>query len=185
MSTIIDPNKNWLLIEQRLATESAPVLRRNLEVVLKHMKAEAQLDFEGLMSTVADDARYHFFGSEGNEAFAGPKGKQAIEAFYKTIIAMDIHRIEHNIDRLVVDQHCVVTDGEMRIAYPGQLLKDMGHDIVDTSAYYLYVTRSAIFWPIDEDGLILGEDSYTGDDGFAGIEQRKLGSDDIIAVEPP
>lgn len=183
MPAIIDPRKNWALVEKRLAEETDPILKRNLEVVHKHMVAEATLDFEALMSTVDNDARYHFFGSEDNEAFAGPKGKENVEAFYKTIIELDIHRIEHNIDRLVVDKHCVITEGQMRIAYPGGLLQGMGHAVDDAEAYYLYETRSAIVWPINEAGLIIGEDSYTGADGFAGIENRKLSADDIVTVE--
>lgn len=182
MTAIIDPHKNWILVEKRLAVEDDPILKRNLEVVLKHMKAEATLDFDALMSTVADEARYHFFGSEDNEAFAGPKGKENVEAFYKTIIELDIHRIEHNIDRLVVDKHCVITEGQMRIAYPGGLLQGMGHAVDDADAYYLYETRSAIVWPIDENGLVVGEDSYTGADGFLGIENRKISLDDIVSV---
>ena len=71
----------------------------------------------------------------------------------------------------------------MRIAYPGSLLKDMGHNISDTDAYYLYETRSAIVWPINDDGLVVGEDSYTGEDGFAGIENRKLSLGDIVTVK--
>ena len=179
---VIDPRKNWALVEQRLATETDPILKRNLTLVYTHMKAEASLDFERLMSTVAEDARYHFFGSEDDEAFAGPKGKTNVEAFYQSIIAMDIHRIEHNIDRLVVDQHCVITEGRMRIAYPGSLLEGMGYSVDDANAYYLYETRSAIVWPINEDGLISGEDSYTGNDGFAGIADRKLNPDDIVTI---
>ena len=95
---------------------------------------------------------------------------------------MDIHRIEHNIDRLVVDQHCVITEGRMRIAYPGSLLEGMGYSVDDANAYYLYETRSAIVWPINEDGLISGEDSYTGNDGFVGIADRKLKPNDIVTI---
>tara|TARA_B100000767_G_C19773585_1_gene541357 strand:- start:1024 stop:1578 length:555 start_codon:yes stop_codon:yes gene_type:complete len=179
---LIDARKNWALVEKRLAAETDPILKRNLDLVYTHMKAEATLDFEQLMSTVAEDARYHFFGNEDDEALAGPKGKENVEAFYQSIIAMDIYRIEHNIDRLVVDRHCVITEGRMRIAYPGSILEAMGHSVDETEAYYLYETRSAIFWPINDDGLICGEDSYIGNDGFIGIADRKLGPNDIVAI---
>ncbi len=178
----IDPRKNWALAEKRLAIETDPTLQRNLKVLLKHMKSEAMLDFSALMSTVADDARYHFFGSEDSEAFAGPKGKDNVEAFYKSVIDMDIHRIEHDIDRLVVDKHCIITEGTMRIAYPGRLLEGMGYSVDDVDSYYMYQTRSAIVWPINVHGLIAGEDSYTGEDGFEGIENRKLSLDEIHTI---
>ena len=32
----------------------------------------------------------------------------------------------------------------------------------------------AIIWPIDEEGLFIGEDSYVATDGFAGIADRKI-----------
>ena len=62
----------------------------------------------------------------------------------------------------------------MRIAYPGAIVQMLGHDVDDPSAYYLYEARMAVFWPID-DGLVAGEETYTGGDGFAGIAARKLG----------
>jgi hypothetical protein len=37
-----------------------------------------------------------------------------------------------------------------------------------------------IVWPMDEDGLVIGEDTYTEGDGFAGIAERKLGLGDIV-----
>ena len=38
----------------------------------------------------------------------------------------------------------------------------------------------ATLWPFDENGMVLGEDTYTGGDGFAGIESRKLDPSDIV-----
>src|SRR5688500_14386201 len=38
---VIDPNKTWAKVEERLANETDPLLRRNLSIVLEHMKAEA------------------------------------------------------------------------------------------------------------------------------------------------
>lgn len=40
-----------------------------------------------------------------------------------------------------------------------------------------------IVWRMSEDGSVLGEDSYTGKDGFAGIETRKLAPDAIATVK--
>ena len=40
-----------------------------------------------------------------------------------------------------------------------------------------------IVWPVDrEAGLLIGEESYTGGDGFAGIADRKLSKDDIAEL---
>ena len=34
---IIDQNRTWTKVEQRLAAETNPALRRNLELLLQHM----------------------------------------------------------------------------------------------------------------------------------------------------
>ena len=57
----IDPSRTWKKVEQRLAVETDPILRRNLEVVLSHMKAEAVLDVDGLIATLSDQVRYHVY----------------------------------------------------------------------------------------------------------------------------
>ena len=36
-----------------------------------------------------------------------------------------------------------------------------------------------VMWPMDEEGRILGEDTYTGDDGFVDILERKLDPADL------
>jgi hypothetical protein len=81
-----------------------------------------------------------------------------------------------------VDDDVVVTEGVMRIAYPGNVLKLMGHAVDDTEAFYLFETRMCVMWPMDEEGRILGEDTYTGDDGFVDILERKLEPADLPPI---
>lgn len=173
----IDPSKTWRKVEERLARERDPVLRRNLTVVLAHMKAEAVPDVDALLDTLSERVHYHVY--ESDEPFLSPRGKPAVRTFYEAFAASGAHRLELDVDRLVVDRDCIVTEGVMRIAYPGATLRAMGRDVDDPEAYYLFETRMAVFWPIDEDGKILGEDTYTSGDGMAGIETRKLGPEDI------
>jgi len=176
----LDPRKTWRKLEERLAHERNPRLRRNLETVLAHMKAEAAGDLEALMHTVSERAHYHAYGT--TEEFLSPKGKSAVREFYIAFVGSGAFRLEFDLDRLVVDEDCVLTEGTMRIAYPGATLQAMGHEVDDPQAFYLYETRMAVVWPLDEDGLVLGEDSYTGGDGFAGIASRKIRLDEIAAA---
>lgn len=176
----LDPTRTWRKVEERLAYESEPRLRRNLETVLAHMKAEAAGDLEALMRTVAADASYHAYGSD--EPWLSPQGKDAVRDFYAAVVGSGAFRLELDVDRLVVDRDCIVTEGVMRIAYPGVALQAMGHAVDEPDAFYLYETRMAIVWPLDDDGLVRGEDSYTGGDGFRGIASRKIRLDEIAAV---
>lgn len=173
----LDPTRTWRKVEARLARESDPRLRRNLETVLAHMKAEAAGDLDALMRTVAEDASYHAYGSP--EAFMSPQGRPAVREFYAAFVGSGAFRLELDVDRLVVDQDCVVTEGLMRIAYPGAALQAMGHAVPEADAFYLYETRMCIVWPMDDHGLVRGEDSYVAGDGFAGIAQRRLRLADI------
>ena len=168
----LDPTRTWRKVEERLARETDARLRRNLESVLAHMKAEAAGDLDALMRTVAADASYHAYGSP--DAFMSPQGKPAVRHFYAAFVGSGAFRLEFDVDRLVVDVDCVVTEGRMRIAYPGVALQAMGHAVPDADAFYLYDTRMMIAWPMDENGLVRGEDSYVGGDGFAGIAERRV-----------
>jgi hypothetical protein len=175
----IDQALTWKKVEARLQTETSPVLRRNLELLLKHMKAEASLDMEPLMATVSEKARYEAFGSGSVIA-----GKPAVRKFYEDFAASGAYKLHLDIDRLIVDEHCILTEGLMRMAYPGRTLQAMGISVDDPAAYYLFEAHMAIIWPIGDDGLFIGEDSYTSHDGFEGIVRRKLAGEDIAVYLP-
>ncbi len=174
---VIEQTRTWAAVEERLASETDPTLIHNLELVLAHMKAEAAGDLDGLLVTLAGGASYHAYGAPPESS---PTGKAEVRRFYEDFIASGATRLQLDIDRLVVDKHCVLTEGVMRMAYPGSTLAARGIPVDDESAYYLYEARMATLWPFDADGLIIGEDTYTGGNGFEGIAGRKLAPEDIV-----
>ncbi|MEJ6512382.1 MAG: hypothetical protein QNL69_09460 [Acidimicrobiales bacterium] len=175
--TVIDQRVTWAKVEERLATETDPVLLRNLEMLLQHQLAEASLDMEKLMATVSEHAHYHMH-SIPNSA-GDVVGKSAVQKFYEDFAASGAEKLQLDTELLVVDRHCIVTEGLMRMAYPGTTLAARGFPIDDPSAFYLYEARMCVLWPIGPDGLFTGEDTYTASDGFVGIEYRKLSSEDV------
>jgi len=178
--TVIDQRVTWAKVEERLKTETDPVLRRNLELLLQHQVAEASLDMEKLMATVSEHAHYHMH-SIANGA-GDLLGKSAVQKFYEDFAASGAQRLQLDTEWLVVDRHCIVTEGTMRMAYPGSTLAERGVPVDDVEASYLYEARMCVLWPIGEDGLFTGEDTYTSADGFIGIEHRKLSPSDIATV---
>jgi SnoaL-like domain len=178
---VIDQSATWAKVVERLASEADAVLRRNLELLLTHMRAEAALDLPVLMSTVSEAAEYHTYGSDDA---TDPTGKPAVQRFYEDFAASGAHKLQHELDRLVVDRDCIVTEGTMRMAWPGRVLLAKGIEVDDPSAEYLYQARLAILWPIGPDGLFTGEDSYVAGDGFAGIADRKIDPADVVLFEP-
>ena len=178
----IDPNNTWRKVEERLKTETHPRRRRNLETILAHMKAEAAGDLDGLMTTITTRETPHYQAFGTDDPILSPRGRDAVRQFYAAFVASGAVKLELDVQRLVVDDDFVVTEGLMKIAYPGNLLRLMGHAVGDPDAFYLFQTPMCVIWPMDEDGRVVGEDTYTGGDGFAGIAGRKLGPGDIVAV---
>lgn len=178
-ATVIDPSRTWRKVEERLKVESDPQLRRNLEVVLEHMKAEAVGDLDRLMATVSERAHWHAYGAPPENS---PKGKPAVRQYYEGVIESGISRLEFDVDRLVVDRDCVVTEGIMRIAWPGATLAAAGIAVEDESASYLYEARMATFWLFDEEGLVCAEDTYVATDGLVGIAKRQLEPEAVIPI---
>src|SRR5207302_3524606 len=131
------------------------------------MKAEAVGDIDRLLDTLSDDVAYHAYGT--TDPTLNPVGKAGVRGFYERFIASGATRLQFDVDRLVVDRDCVLTEGLMRMAYPGRTLAARGIEVDDPEAFYLYEARMATLWPLDEQGLVRGEDTYTGSDGFAGI----------------
>ena len=174
MSMAVDKTKTWRKVEERLAIEPSERKRTILANVLAHMKAESIPDLDGLMTTLAPNPQYHFWGPTGD---TGPKGTAAVRAFYTAFANSGAHRLEYDVERLVVDDDCVVLEGIMRIVYPGRTLAAMGRAVDDADCWYLYEDRMVTFWPYDADGMLLAEDSYTVGVGFENM--RKLAAAEI------
>jgi hypothetical protein len=181
MAFVIDCRKNWEMTARHLELETDPRRRRNLETIIAHAKAEAKPDFDALMETVAPNASYTSY-SEGAGDANSPTGKDGVAAYYAGIVGSGCNHIEHAVDRMAVGQDTITTEGDMKMAYPGAVLKAMGVEVPDEKGHYLYLSRLMIVWGFDEDGLVICEDSYSaaGFPGFDGIADRPVSLDEIF-----
>ncbi|KUH84837.1 hypothetical protein [Mycobacterium sp. IS-1556] len=154
---VIDPTRTWEPLEKRLADTTNERHRLVLNAVIEHMKAEAAPDMDRLMATLAPHPDYHFWGAEGD---FGPKTTAGVQTYYTDFLATRTNILEFEVQRLVVDDHCLVTEGLLKQIYPGAEAQRIGIPVDDVDADYLVVFRQLLLWPIDENGKILGEDSY-------------------------
>ena len=175
-----DANRGWHVVQKRLDRTTNPRHRQLLEVLRDHLKAEATSDFDLLLSTLAPDPEYKFWVS-GNGFGAGPKGLAAVTAHYQNLYVEGRHVCEFDIDRLVVDDDCIVTEGWFKQLYPGWVLKLRNAPIDDESAVYMVTMRLTLFWPYDDDGKLTGEDSYSDGEMFRSERITKLDPADIPA----
>lgn len=180
----LNPNNTWRLVEERMQRETDPKTRRNLELVLQHMKYEAQGDIEGVVGTLCEEPKYVAHDIPSDPAMNPAGSKDAVRAFYDmTIVQTGAHQLELNCDRVIADHEAVMTEGVMRMAYPGKTLAMMGVEVDDPEAYYLYQARMNVVWPVDpKSGMLTGEETYTGTDGFEGIAQRKISAENIVPL---
>lgn len=178
---MIEPRRGWWAAQARLDRETDPVLRQRLEVLRDHLKAEATIDFDLLLSTLCANPEYKFW-VEGNGFGAGPKGRDAVVAHYQNLYVENRHVCEWDIQRIVVDRDCIVTEGPFIQLYPGWVLKTRGVDVDDDSAVFAVSNQLTMFWPFDAEGKLIGEDSYTDGAMFAPEKIRKLSADEVPAL---
>lgn len=178
---MIDRWKAWRQIGERIAHTGDERHRAMLECVREHIIAETEPDFDRLMATLCAEPAFHFW-VDGNGMGGGPKGLDAVHAHYRNLIAEQRYIFEIDIDRIVVDDRTVVTEGWFRQLFPGATLhaRGLGPDLVDDAdAVYLVTTRLLLLWPFTEAGELIGEDSYAGGRMFAPESIRKLAPDEV------
>ena len=173
-------NRGWECVERRLASVSNPRHRRMMETVRDHVKAEAEEDFDLLLSTLAPNPEYHFW-VEGSGLGEGPKGVDAVRAHYEGLYEERRHLVDWDIDRFVIDDDTIVTEGWFHQLFPGRVLVARGVDVDDPEAVYLLRVRLVMLWPFDDDAKLLGEDSYLNGHMFKTENIRKLLEDEIPA----
>ena len=183
----LNPNISWRLVEERLEAETDPRRRHVLQLVLDHIKRELRLDIEGVIDTLSDSPQYKMWPN-ADDPVASPGGsRDAIRGLYdRALVQTGAHRWELNLDRVIVDEHAVFTEGVMRMAYPGRTLQAMGIDVPDADSYYLSQVRMGIVWPIDPDdseARLSGEEVYAMGDRYEGIADRPISLDEIAPLE--
>lgn len=125
---VIDPDNTWRPLERRLAQTTDPRHRVVLTAVIEHMKAEAEPDLDRLMATLTDAPDYHFW-HDGRDR--GPKGTDGVRRYYSDFVASGSDVLEFEIDRLVLDDHCLVTEGFLKQILPGGYAKQIGLAVDD------------------------------------------------------
>ncbi len=169
-----EPEKTWLPVEKRMEAETNPRIRSNLEEVRNHMRAEIRGEHGPLMETLTAEPLYHMWGIPEEN---GPKGREAVSAFYASMIETGGNRFHFDVRLICADEHSVVTEGVMRSLFPGALLKASGveeveGEPVEDDGEYVSEWQILTVWPIDEAGKIIGEDIYFGSAPMKTIGRR-------------
>jgi hypothetical protein len=154
----------WQPLLDRISAESDPVRLRNLEVVARHVVEEVAGNMPALMATLVPHPEYRVWGASDS---VGPSGRDEVVQWYTALEAADRNRLDYVIHRVVVDESCVVTEGDFQYAILG---RDLGGatateagETIRPDDYHLVTHRTTVLWPISSDGLIEGEHIYAGE----------------------
>lgn len=158
-----DAAASWRLLTERLAAETDPVRRRNLEVVARHVVAEVAGDLKALERTLVTDPRYTFWGGDSPRRLGS---MEDVRDFYVNNMRVGKSRLAFDVTRVLVDKCTVVTEGVFRHVVegrflPGRTLPDGGP--LDPQTSYLTAYQAIVVWPISPEGLIEGEEIYLGE----------------------
>ncbi len=162
----LDPQGMIRTVEKRVARETDPRKIQMLQTLLAHMRAESAKDIDALLATVADAVHYHTWAPGGETQ--SPEGPAEVRAFYTNKAEEGFLDFQYDIERLLVDENVIVTEGVMVSHVPSRSLGAFGFP--DTGGLVALSMRMTIFWPFDDEGLLLGEDSYSHVLGLAPVE---------------
>ncbi|MCC5874182.1 MAG: nuclear transport factor 2 family protein [Gammaproteobacteria bacterium] len=168
----INPHHSWLAIEKRAAAEKNPRHRKLLTEVRNHMEYEITGQLDALMGTLTATPIYHFWGSEP----AVIDGYDAVRGFYQDMMSRGGQQFEVVVERIIVDDDAVITEGQVKIVHKGETLLAMGRRDLDgepltPSDLVLTTAQLVTVWPADADGKLIGEDIYFGHDPFLRAER--------------
>jgi hypothetical protein len=178
---LIDPNKNWAPLEERLQTETDPKRRRQLQEVMFHIQTEAKGEIDRALGRLSPKAEYKIRDNI-NPPVTLSGVDQIRKEFYETLAAnANAAQLEWVMYRVAVDDGVVVTEGNMKIGIKGSTLVALGFDAEDSDqAYYLQEGQHMVVWPFDEEGRLLGEEVFYGySTPWAEVAKRRLAPEDI------
>jgi len=177
----LDPTKGYRAVEDRLDRTKDPRRRAILACLRDHLLAEANGDFDLLLSTLAATPQYHFW-VDGSGFGAGPRGLAAVRAHYEQLFDEGRSVCEYDIERIVVDDDVIATEGWFDQIFPGHVLRKRGAAIDDPAAVYAHRMRLLLIWPFDANARLLGEDSYANGAMYLPENIRKLSASEIPSV---
>jgi hypothetical protein len=179
MSMPFDPHASWGPLRERAAREENPRHRKLLEEVANHMEAEINGRLEPLMATLTAEPVYHFWR-------VGPEnmvlqGYDAVAGFYSGMFATGGQQFHVVLDRIVVDDGGVITEGQVRQVYKSADLKQLGVSEAGGQSiedHELWVSNAQLItvWPADPDAKLVGEDIYFGADPMTTLEPIERGA---------
>jgi hypothetical protein len=149
----------WPLLAATMTAQPGGRRRAMLALIVQHMVGEYVGDTPMVMDTLDSDPHYQYLGQAMGPA---PVGWDGVEAGYNRSAGTNRNM---RIDRVLLDDDLVVTEGDLLVAVSGDNLRQMGVTLpegADPRVPHVARIRLAIFWPFTAAGKLAGEEIYFG-----------------------
>ncbi|MBT3428435.1 MAG: SnoaL-like domain-containing protein [Gammaproteobacteria bacterium] len=167
----LDSRLNWQLIDSLLEDEQDPWRVQMLSQLKQHMQAECGGALEELMATMVPEPIFHNWSGTTD---SGAKGATALKAFYSGLISSGSNQFQYSIERIIIGDDTLVTEGKIQIPFTGEMLQAMGKADAKANCCYATEGRTVTFWPFSADGKIIGEDIYSTTTDLGDAEEVTL-----------
>lgn len=154
----LDSRLNWKLIDSLLEAEQNPWRIQMLGQLKQHMQAECGGALDELMATMIAEPIFHNWSGTAD---SGAKGATALKTFYSGLISSGSNQFQYSIERIIIGDDTLVTEGKIQIPFSGEMLRAMGKTDAKENCFYATEGRTVTFWPFSADGKIIGEDIYS------------------------
>ena len=155
----VDSRNNWKHIDSLLESETDEWRQHMLIQLKEHVQAECGGDLDALLATMSVEPAFHIWSATED---SGPKGASGLREFYAGLIASGSNRFEYAVERIVIGDDTLVTEGELYTPFSGEQLTAMGLKGFERDKQYATKGRTVTFWPFERDtGQIIGEDIYS------------------------
>ena len=173
MSFAINPHNSWLALEERAAAEQNPRRKALVTAVRDHMEYEIKGQLEPLMDTLTTHPVYHFWGQAEPSTI---EGRDAVRGFYSAMFDTGGQQFEVVIDKVVVSDNHVITEGQVKQVHKGASLAATGigevaGEPVRDDDLFVATAQLVTLWPGDAENKLIGEDIYFGTNAFSAIER--------------
>jgi hypothetical protein len=172
MKYAIDPHSSWQPLEHAAARAASERQSAALLRVRDHLRAEIHGDLVAVMQTLAAEPQYHMWNQAAPIVL---RGRATIEGLYQEMFDRGAEQLEFVIEKIVAGDHDIVTEGRLKQVHRASDLQVMGvHDVagraIEDESLWLSDAQVVVIWPMAEDGLLVGQDTYYGEDPLATLE---------------
>jgi hypothetical protein len=144
-----------------LATIEEPRRRKIMQNYIDHAYYESVGNLEMLMPLCSHKCQQYLKIGGPDLIQDMPQSYSQLAEFYENMVRSNTYILHREIDKLIVGEDAVFTDGIIHTLYPGGHLQDvMNLPEVERDRVYQLTKRVPVVFLFDEEGLSVGEHIY-------------------------